>query len=234
MKIAQKPPDADHPYGHIRAETIAALVASFIMVTVGIQVLKTGFETFFSGEHVTPNLLTAWVALGCAIAMYGVYLYNSKLADKINNQALKSAAKDNLSDALVSTGAFVGIIAAQFGLPWMDSVAAVVVGIIICKTAWDIFKQATHSLTDGIDQKTLKKMYSTVAKTAGVEEIKDIKARSHGNTVLIEVSVLVDPKLTIVEGHHICDEIERRLKKRHNILNVSVHLEPCHHSEYDI
>lgn len=227
LRIAQKPPDSDHPYGHIRAETIAALVASFIMVTVGVQVLLTGFENLFKGEYITPNILTAWVALACAIVMYGVYLYNSKLADKINNQALKSAAKDNLSDALVSTGAFVGIIAAQFGLPWMDSVAAIIVGFIICKTAWDIFKQATHALTDGIDQRTIKKMYSTVAKTEGVEEIKDIKARSHGNTILIEVSVTVDPNLTIVEGHDICDEIERRLKKRHNILNVSVHLEPC-------
>ena len=196
------------------------------MVTVGIQVLMTGFENLFKGEYITPNMLTAWVALGCAIVMYGVYVYNSRLAAKINNQALKSAAKDNLSDALVSSGAFIGIIAAQFGLPWIDSVAAIVVGLIICKTAWEIFRDATHSLTDGIDKKTLKKMYSTVAKTDGVQEIKDIKARSHGNTVLIEVCITVDPNLTIVEGHDICDEVERRLNKRHNILNVSVHVEP--------
>lgn len=226
LRISQKPPDDDHPYGHFRAETIAALVASFIMITVGIQVLMTGFENMIEGVHTTPDMLTAWVALGCAIVMYGVYVYNSKLADKINNQALRSAAKDNLSDALVSTGAFVGILAAQFGLPWIDSVAAMIVGIIICKTAWEIFRDATHALTDGIDKKMLKKMYSTVAKTEGVQEIKDIKARSHGNNVLIEVCVTVDPNLTIVEGHDICDEIERRLNKRHNILNVSVHLEP--------
>lgn len=226
LKISQKPPDVDHPYGHFRAETIAALIASFIMATVGLQVIMNTGRTLLGGEIETPSLLTAWVALGAAAVMLIVYRYNHNLAKKIDNAALHAAAKDNLSDALVSIGAAVGIIGAQFGLPWLDPIAALLVGVIICKTAWEIFYSSTHALTDGIDEKVLKKLHSTVANTKGVREITDLKARVHGNNVLVEVIVMVDPELTLIEGHSICDEIERRLFKKHNILNVSVHVEP--------
>jgi cation diffusion facilitator family transporter len=226
LKISQKPPDVDHPYGHFRAETIAALIASFIMATVGLQVIMNTGRTLMSGEIETPNLLTAWVAIGAAAVMLIVYRYNYNLAKKINNAALHAAAKDNLSDALVSIGAAIGIIGAQFGLPWLDPVAALAVGFIICKTAWEIFYSSTHALTDGIDEKVLKKLHYTISNTKGVREITDLKARVHGNNVLVEITVKVDPELTLIEGHSICDEIERRLFKKHNILNVSVHVEP--------
>lgn len=226
LKISQKPPDEDHPYGHFRAETIAALVASFIMATVGVQVLIGAVRTMIAGEYQTPNIVAAWVAIGAAIVMLAVYIYNNRLANKINNQALKAAAKDNLSDALVSIGAAVGIFGAQLNMPWLDSVAALIVGAIICKTAWDIFTTSTHALTDGIDEKVLKKLHTTVANTKGVCEITDLKARVHGNNVLVEVSVQVDPELSLIESHTICDEIERRLFKKHQILNVNVHVEP--------
>lgn len=238
LKISQKPPDEDHPYGHFRAETIAALVASFIMATVGIQVLIDAIRTMVKGEYHTPNILTAWVAIGAAIVMVAVYMYNNRLAKKINNQALKAAAKDNLSDALVSIGAAVGIFGAQLNMPWLDPVAALIVGIIICKTAWEIFTTSTHALTDGIDEKVLKKLHTTVSNTKGVCEITDLKARVHGNNVLVEVSVQVDPELSLIESHTICDEIERRLFKKHNILNVNVHVEPLeeknNNDEYNI
>lgn len=238
LKISQKPPDVDHPYGHFRAETIAALIASFIMATVGLQVIIDTGGKLIGGDFEAPNLLTAWVAIGAAIVMLIVYSYNSRLAKKINSSALQAAAKDNLSDALVSIGAAIGIIGAQFGWTWLDPVAALAVGLIICKTAWDIFYSSTHALTDGIDEKVLKKLHTTVANTKGVRAITDLKARVHGNNVLVEIIVQVDPELSLIEGHTICDEIERRLFKKHNILNVNVHVEPLEPeqktSEYNI
>lgn len=226
LRISQKPPDKDHPYGHFRAETIAALIASFIMASVGIQVLITAVKSLFAQEHTSPNLITAWVALFSALCMGAVYMYNSRLARRINNQALLAASKDNLSDALVSIGAAVGIIGSQFGMPWLDPVAAIAVGLIICKTAWEIFYSSTHALTDGFDEKELRTLQSTIAKTKGVQTIKDIKARIHGSNVLVDVIVQVDPELSLIESHRICDDIERRMGRKHNILNVHVHVEP--------
>lgn len=226
LRISQKPPDKDHPYGHFRAETIAALIASFIMASVGLQVLITAGQSLFEGHRETPNIIAAWVALFSALCMLAVYWYNSRLAKRINNMALMAAAKDNLSDALVSIGAAVGIVASQFGMPWLDPVAAFAVGLIICKTAWDIFYSSTHALTDGFDEKELHSLRSTIARTKGVQSIKDIKARIHGSNVLVDVIVQVDPELTLIESHQICDEIERRMGRKHNILSVHVHVEP--------
>ncbi|UHA71946.1 cation transporter [Paenibacillus sp. 481] len=226
LRISQKPPDEDHPYGHYRAETIAALIASFIMATVGLQVLITTVRSIFSGSSTVPNMLTGWVALGCAVVMFGVYTYNKRLADRIRNQALLAAAQDNRSDALVSIGAAVGIFGAQLGMPWLDPVAALTVGVIICKTAWCIFRDATHTLTDGFDELQLNNIRATIEKTKGVCAIRDVKARLHGSHVLVDVVVLVDPQLTLIEGHLISDNIESRMKRKHNIASVHVHVEP--------
>ncbi|WP_054956893.1 cation diffusion facilitator family transporter [Paenibacillus dakarensis] len=226
LKISRKPPDSDHAYGHFRAETVAALIASFIMAVVGLQVLMEAVGSFFEGSKNTPDLWAAGVAGLCAIAMYGVYRYNVRLAKQINNRALMAAAKDNLSDAMVSVGAVIGIVGAQFGLPWLDTVAALAVGILICKTAWEIFRDSTHSLTDGFDEERLLDLRQTIAKTPGVEGIKDLKARIHGNHVLVDVVVEVDPQLSLIEGHQISDTIEERMMKYHNIINVHVHVEP--------
>ncbi len=227
LRISQKPPDQDHPYGHFRAETIAALIASFIMATVGLQVLIGAVRSLFAGSHVVPHLTSAWIALAASACMLGVYMYNRRLAKRINNQALMAAAKDNLSDALVGIGAAIGIIGSQFGLPWLDPVAAIAVGILICKTAWEIFYSSTHALTDGFDEKELHTLRSTIERTKGVQTIKDIKARVHGSNVLIDVIVQVDPTLSLIESHRISDDIERRMEGKHNIMNVHVHVEPA-------
>ncbi len=227
LRISQKPPDQDHPYGHFRAETIAALIASFIMATVGLQVLIGAVRSLFVGTHEVPHLTSAWIAIAASACMLGVYMYNRRLAKRINNQALMAAAKDNLSDALVGIGAAVGIIGSQFGLPWLDPVAATAVGVLICKTAWEIFYSSTHALTDGFDEKELRTLRGTIERTKGVQSIKDIKARVHGSNVLIDVIVQVDPTLSLIESHRISDDIERRMEGKHNIMNVHVHVEPA-------
>ncbi|MFM9280364.1 cation diffusion facilitator family transporter [Paenibacillus jiagnxiensis] len=226
LRISQKPPDSDHAYGHFRAETVAALIASFIMAAVGLQVLVEAVRSIFEGGKQEPNILGAGVAVISAVVMMGVYLYNRRLARAINNQALMAAAKDNLSDAMVSIGAAVGIIGAQFGLPWLDTVAAILVGLLICRTAWEIFRDSTHTLTDGFDENQLYDLRSTIARTPGVEAIRDVKARVHGNHVLVDVVIEVKPDLSIIEGHQISDKIEERMKKAHNIMHVHVHVEP--------
>lgn len=226
LKISQKPPDSDHAYGHFRAETIAALVASFIMAMVGIQVIIGAIRSLMEGEKTEPDIISAAIAIVCAIAMGAVYWYNRKLAKQINNRALMAAAKDNLSDAMVSVGAAIGIIGAQFGLPWLDIVAAIAVGLLICKTAWEIFRESTHNLTDGFDEKDLRDLRSSIARISGVEGIKDLKARVHGNHVLVDVVIEVNPHLTVTEGHDISDRVEEQMRRVQNVMHVQVHVEP--------
>ncbi|MCR8636381.1 MULTISPECIES: cation diffusion facilitator family transporter [Paenibacillus] len=226
LRISRKPPDHDHPYGHMRAETVASLVASFIMFAAGIQVIIEAAQSFMAGDIKAPNLLAAWIALFSAVCMWIVYKYNSKLAHRINNQALMAAAKDNRSDAFVSIGAAVGIIGASLGFPLLDVIAAFIVGIVICKTAWDIFSDATHALTDGFDDQKLRVFKETVSETPGVKRIRDIRARVHGSNVLLDVVVEVSAELSVEQSHFISDDIEQRMHKQHKIDNVHVHIEP--------
>lgn len=102
LVISRKPADEDHAYGHFRAETIASLISSLIMVAVGIDVLYNAAHAIIFFKAEAPDLIAAAVAVICATIIYVVYRYNKKIAIKINSAGLMSAAKDNLSDAWVS------------------------------------------------------------------------------------------------------------------------------------
>ncbi|MDQ0229300.1 cation diffusion facilitator family transporter [Metabacillus malikii] len=226
LKVSQKPADKDHPYGHWKAETVASMVASFIMAVVGIQVLFDALRSVFTKHDQVPDMISAWTGLFCAIVMFLVYRYNSKLGRKINSQGLLAAAKDNLSDALVSIGTVIGIIGSQFGLPWLDPITAVLVGIIICKTAWEIFRDASHHLTDGYDTEKMHAYKQTVLTIYGVKGVKDIRARNYGNNSVVDIVILVNSTLGIKDAHDISTEVENELKKKHGVYDVIVHVEP--------
>ncbi|NYE05665.1 cation diffusion facilitator family transporter [Bacillus niacini] len=226
LKLSQRPPDDDHPYGHWKAETVASMVASFIMMGVGIQVSYQAITSVFNRIEESPDLIAGWTGLFCALVMFFVYRYNKKLANEINSQSVMAAAKDNLSDAWVSVGTFIGIVGAQFGLPWLDPITAIIVGLIICKTAWEIFRDASHHLTDGFDQKELEAYKTTITNCYGVKGVKDIKARNYGNNVVVDVVILVNSQLDVKNAHDIASMVEDKLIKEHSVYDVIVHVEP--------
>ncbi|OMP66495.1 transporter [Domibacillus epiphyticus] len=226
LKIARKPPDENHRYGHFRAETVASLIAAFIMASVAIQVLISAGTSFFQANHETPDMITAWTAIFSAAIMYGVYMYNSRLAKKINSQSIMAAAQDNRADALVSIGAFIGIIGSRLGVEWLDTLTAFAVGLIIFKTAWGIFSEASLSLTDAFDLNKIRDIQYSVEKVPGVRGVPSIKARSHGNVTFVDVVILVDPDLNVVESHDITEYVEEALLQEHNIRATHIHIEP--------
>lgn len=226
LKISKKPPDENHPYGHSRSETIASLLASFIMVTIGLEVLIRAVQAVFTPNQIIPDLTAAWIALISAFIMVFVYLYNKSLAKKTNSHALMAAAKDNLSDALVSIGAFTGIVGSQFNLPWLDPLAAFLVGLMILKTAWGIFLESTHMLSDGFSPEKLQPFKKTIKSVAGVNKIKQIKARIYGNEVFVDAIIEVNPLLNVIESHEITKNIEEKMRNEHNIIDMHIHIEP--------
>jgi cation diffusion facilitator family transporter len=231
LKISRKPADENHLYGHYRAESIAALIAAMIMAIVGFQIIINAGRSFIMAEYSNPDILTSWTALFGAIILFFVYFYNRNLARRLNSSSLMAAAQDSKSDALVSVGAFIGIIGSKVGLPWLDSFTAVIVGIIIIKTALSIFRESSTLLTDGFDQRRLALIRKTVADTEGVMQVKDIKAREHGNKVYVETTILVNPQLTVVESHQITENIEMKMLTEHKNTLVLVHIEPFERME---
>lgn len=226
LKISRKPADDDHPYGHLRAETIASLIASLIMIAVGLDVLYNAIKSVIFFNPKAPDLVSAAAAIFCAAAIYIVYRYNMRIAVKIKSSGLMAAAKDNLSDAWVSIGTTIGIVASQFGFPWIDPLAAVVVSALILKTGWDIFREATHNLSDGFSREKLDGITKSISQVPGVKQIKNIRARVHGNNILLDLVVSVSSELSLVEGHSITEKIEDKLKEDLDITQVMVHVEP--------
>lgn len=226
LRISRRPADSDHPYGHWRSETISSLIASLIMFAVGLNVLYDALSAMFQGHDQRPDVMAAWVGVFAGTAMYFVYRYNKRLAQKINSASVLAASKDNLSDAWVSFGTAAGIFAAQLNLPWLDTVTAFIVGLLICKTGWDIFKEAAFNLSDGFDDKKITDYTDAVGKVAGVEGVASIRARKYGNNTALEMVILVDPVLDLREADAIATRVEKHLTDTFHVLTVSVHVEP--------
>lgn len=226
LRISQKPPDQDHGYGHWKSETIASMVASFIMLAVGIQVLNEAIMSTFQGGKEPPHLAAAVTGVFSAIVMYFVYRYNKKLAKRINSKAVMAAAKDNISDAWVSIGTAIGIFASQFNMGWLDTLTAIIVGLLICKTAWDIFKSASHELSDGFDVDKIKLYEKIITEVDGVIAVKEMKGRFYGNNEVLDAVILVEASLTIEEAHEIATRVESLLINDYSVYDVHIHVEP--------
>lgn len=226
IKIAQKPRDHNHPYGHSRAENISSLIAAFMMMSIGLDVVGKGGMSLFHRKEEVPQLIAAWVGMFSAAIMFGVYSFNKRLSERVNSQALASAAKDHLSDALVSIGTVVGIFGTKWGIWWLDPLAALLIGVIICKTAWHIFFETSHLLTDGFDEQALTTYEQEIASVNGVKRVSDVKARMVGNQIILDVTIHVAADLTVAQSHEIADEIEKMMKNQHHIEMTHVHIEP--------
>jgi cation diffusion facilitator family transporter len=226
LRISQRPPDNDHAYGHRKSEAIGSLVASFIMFAVGTQVLIEALPTFLNGGRTAPDMMAGYVGIFSGGIMYFVYRHNKKLAIKINSQSLLAASKDNISDAWVSIGTAIGIFGSQLNMPWLDTVTAVIVAILICKTAWNIFKDASLQLTDAFDENKITLYKKVLQSIPQVKGIKDIRGRYYGNNAVVDVIILVNPTLDINEAHKIASLVETTLKEEQHVYEIHVKVEP--------
>lgn len=226
LRISQRPADSDHAYGHWKSEAIASLVASLIMFVVGSQVLMGTVSSLIKGGNDSPDLIAAYFGVFSAAVMYFVYRYNKRLATKINSSSLMAAAKDNLSDTWVSIGTTIGILGSQLNMPWLDTVTAFIVGLLICKTGYDIFREATHHLTDGFDEKKINDYKLEIEAIPGVKGIKEVKGRNYGNNEVVDVVITVQSELSINEAHAISSSVEKALIDQHGVYEVHIHVEP--------
>lgn len=226
LKTARKPADEDHPYGHWKAEPIASLITSFIMLFVGFQVFQSSVLRLFRGELVPPNRLAAIVAIISAVILLFLYRYNLILAKEAKSTGLKAVAQDNLADSLTSIATAIAILGASLGWVWLDTIMASIVALIIVKTGIDIFKESTFSLSDGFKDKHLALYKSEIQKIPEVIKVASIKARMYGANTYVDVTILVDRHMTVQESHDITETIEKLLYEQFEVMHTDVHVEP--------
>ncbi|HDD2965017.1 TPA: cation transporter [Staphylococcus aureus] len=227
LKISIKPADRNHPYGHLKSENISSLLVSFVIMFVGIQVVIQNAPRLFKEDDVVPNAITIIVSLISGLIMLIVFAVNQSLAKRTKSSSLNSAAKDNLSDSLVSIGTAIGLIFTQIGFPIVDIILATLLGLLIVYTGFGIFKEAIFMLSDGFNETELEAYRNDILEVDEVQKVKSIKGRYHGSSVFIDVTIVVDANLSLVEAHQICDNVEHHLHKK-GICSVYVHPEPDH------
>lgn len=226
LRVAVRPADADHRYGHQRAENVAAVVVAVIMGLISLNVVVSSVQALLDQNHRPPEMAAIWVGIASALAMLGVYSYNARLARLTGSKALAANAYDNRTDALTSVGTALGILASQAGWRWGDPAAGFIIALITLYTAWRIGYEGVHTLMDGFDAESLKKIRNRVVRIEGVATVRDVRARHLGSTVAVELTVSVRPSLSVEEAHRICDRIERALQGYMSIDHVHVHVEP--------
>ncbi|HEM5988777.1 TPA: cation transporter [Streptococcus suis] len=226
LRMAQKPADTDHKFGHWKMEDLASLITSFIMFVVGFQVLYSTFIKIISNQTVEIDMTGAVVGVFSALVMIAVYLYNKSLAKRVHSKALEATAKDNLSDAVTSIGTSVAIIAAAFNFPIVDKIAAVVITFFILKTAYEIFMESFFTLSDGFDEELLHKYEEDILKLPKVVAVKSQRGRTYGANIYLDIVLEMNPDLSVYESHEITEQVEQLLTLKHGVFDVDIHVEP--------
>ncbi len=234
LRAAERPPDEDHPYGHGKAESIAAIIVSVLLMVVGLEIGYASFESLFTPIE-PPGTAAIWAAIGSMVIKEWMFRYKYNLGKKLNSQSLIANAWEHRSDVYSSLAALIGIggsvLGARFGIPWMvylDPAAGVFVSLLVLKMAYSILMEAIHNTLDHVlhEEDTLP-LREAVESVAGVIRIDQFRAREHGHYVIVDVKVSVDPYITVEEGHRIGKRVKETLLERFSrVRDVFVHINP--------
>ncbi|CRH85149.1 Ferrous-iron efflux pump FieF [Chlamydia trachomatis] len=226
LRMAQKPADTDHRFGHWKMEDLASLITSFIMFVVGFQVLASTIQKILNNQVVEIDKMGAIVGVVSAIVMLGVYEYNKRLAKKARSRALEAAAKDNLSDAVTSIGTSIAVFAAAMGWTIIDKIAAIIITFFILKTAYEIFMESFFTLSDGFDENLLHQYEEDILKLPKIVSVKSQRGRTYGANIYLDIVLEMNPDLSVYESHKITEHVEELLKLKYGVFDVDIHVEP--------
>ena len=232
VKLSSKAPDATHQYGHDKLEYIAAIFLAFILALTGIGIGYEGLKIIISrnpAQLVTPSFLPLIAAVVSIVVKEWMFIYTRGAARQINSGALMADAWHHRSDALSSIGSFVGIGGALLGFPIMDSIASVIIAIMIIHASWKIFQDATNKLVDhACDSETIEAMKAHVLKQKGVLGIDDIRTRMFGSKYYVDIDITADGSLPLYQAHKIADEAHDTIERNFpDVKHCMVHVSPA-------
>jgi cation diffusion facilitator family transporter len=225
---AAQAPDKDHPYGHGRFETAATLGLGILLGLVALGIVWNGIELLFDTGRGAPEAVALIVATAGIVAKESLYWYTIAVARRLDSEMLRANAWHHRSDAISSVVVLIGVGGAVLGFVYMDAVAAIVVGLMVLKIAWDIGYGALAELVDtALDDEQVGAAQRVIMGVDGVRSVHMLRTRRHGAEASADVHVQVSPRVTVSEGHMISQAVEDRLvDKVDAITDVTVHIDP--------
>ena len=226
--FASKPEDENHPYGHAKIETVASLLIGLFLAYTGIKVMMEAVDKIKNPVHPDITAVSILVMIFTLIVNGFVSYYEQKKGEELGSSILVSDALHTRSDIYVTIGVLITLFLIKTGAPViLDSIASIIISLLIFKTAYDVFVENTNVLIDArvVDNELIKE---TVFKNyESVKEIHKIRSRGTQNNIFIDMHVQVDPDMNVRQSHALMHEIEKTIQKDINSnAHVIIHIEP--------
>lgn len=227
LKIAKKPADERHPYGHHKAEVLSTLIVAILLALAGYSIISSAIEMIIEKRYGVPGVLALYAAIVSIVAKELMYRFTYRAGVKAHSPSTIANAMDHRSDAFSSIGTLVGIIFARIGFPIMDPIAGIAVALFILKMAYDVLRDAVAQIMDeNPDPEKLAEATDLILSTEGVLDAHDIRIRQSGSVYFIELDIVVEATLTITQAHDIAEAVRYRLfNEMERIEEVKVHVD---------
>lgn len=229
VKLGSREADHDHPYGHRRFETIATVILGVSLIGIGGGIAWSVMERMANPEHLpAPNELSLAVAAVSILINEWLYHYTKRIAKTTRSKLLMANAWHQRSDAITSVVVLFGIGAVMLGYPLADAIAAIVVALMVAKIGLSLVIGSIKELVDtSLPPAVVTEIRSSIMAIDGVEGIHLLRSRQMGEDALIDAHIVVDPRITVSEGHMIGDIVRDDLIKRFDdVMDVLVHVDP--------
>lgn len=234
VRLANKPADNEHPYGHRQLESIASLIVGAFVVATAIAVFWDAIEKIWKlltgqldtlGAH--PYAL--WVALGTVAIKIFLFFYVRKLGKETRNPVVDALAFDHRNDIFSASAASIGIYFGQHGLPWLDPLAGALVALLILRTGIFILRESSVDLMDAVPSKELAEQISSLIKSVrGVQQLEEVQAHRFGPHITVNLTIGINGTLTVCQGDQIATEVECLIyEKIPDMSHVHVHYHPA-------
>ena len=226
-RLAQRPADETHPYGHAKFEYLAIFFLAILLGVAGLEILMFAFRTI--DAPVENSEIGIGLLIGCTLLSALVSWWERGQAKKLNSDLLHADAAHTFSDVLTSIVVIAGWQLSAAGYYWLDSVLCVAVAIIVFRLAIKLFQQAMPILVDEqvaeqwIDQ---HKLDQAIALFPAIKMMKNLRARSVGNKINVDMTLCFSPKLPVEEAHTLAHDFEFELRKIVEANDIVIHLAP--------
>jgi cation diffusion facilitator family transporter len=227
VKLADRPPDESHNYGHGKIENLSALFETLLLLGTCAWIVYEASERLAAGRHAVEVNIWSFAVIIISIAIdFTRSRALMKVAKKHNSQALEADALHFSSDILSSAVVIVGLVGAYFGYPQADSISALLVAIIVIGVSYNLGKKAIDALIDRSPDISKDEIIALGKAVEGVKILHDIKLRTSGANLFIDLNVHIDSSKTLKEAHALSHDLESRILNKFPNCSVHIHIEP--------
>ncbi len=209
IKIAQKPPDESHPYGHFKAESLAELGVGLIIVFTSLSILVEAVNNLIAGVKPSFELYALAVALASAVVNEALARYKISVGIRTKSSSLIAEGKHSRTDVISSLSVVLGFVLVYFGYWWADAVVAIAISILILQTGSEILKNAIDVLMDKVDEELSVRIKRLVESIEGIKSVDFVAVRGTWRSKIVEVHFTVSSEVEADQINEIIGRIER-------------------------